>query len=51
MAIFANTNRNISEYLERTSLRARRKKNLKVGTPMHRTKRIEPNGSWVIECM
>lgn len=37
----ANINRNVSGYLERTSLRARRKRSLKVGSPRHRAIGIE----------
>lgn len=37
----ANTNRNVSGYLERISLRARRKRSLMVGSPEHRTIGIE----------
>lgn len=53
----ANTNRNISGYLERTSLRARRKRFLKVGTPTHKAMGIEAvictgrHSSRVIGCM
>lgn len=52
----ANTNRNVSGYLERRSLRARRKKSLKVGRPKPRAIWIEAGcfirqSSRLVRCM